>query len=65
MTPTEFRQLAERWPSVPTLAADLGVTRYAVYHWMRGERPVPENIARFIRVLANVPEAHAYLRQHT
>jgi len=57
MTPTEFRQLAERWPSVPTLAADLGVSRFAIYAWMRGDRSIPEPTARLMRVLCRVPEA--------
>lgn len=56
MTPTEFTTLANDWPSVSGLAADLGVYRQTVYLYLAGKRAVPEPTARLLRILHKHPE---------
>jgi DNA-binding transcriptional regulator YiaG len=56
MTPDELRTLSADWRSVSALAADLGVSRAAVYYWLAGDREIPEPSARLVRLLHRYPE---------
>jgi AcrR family transcriptional regulator len=56
MTPDELQMLAQGWRSVSALAADLGVSRAAVYYWLAGDREIPEPPARLVRLLHRYPE---------
>jgi len=44
----KFKEKIDTWGGVPALAAELHVTRQAVYTWLRGERVPP--LERMLRI---------------
>ena len=62
MTPTEFDRLGvklhptlAKWKRVPAMAKSLGLKDRAVWGYLSGENPVPEPIAKLIRLLVKQP----------
>lgn len=60
MTPDELNATFDRLALTLSTAADLlGVSRQATWYWTTGQRPVPESIARFLRLIESVGVAKA------
>ena len=59
MTPTEFAHLTTVWPSLSAAAVDLRITRQSAYRYRDGDRPVPDTVARLLRILHAHPELRA------
>ncbi|HUN01056.1 MAG TPA: helix-turn-helix domain-containing protein [Halothiobacillus sp.] len=57
MTPTDFRTIrAGLGMTQGGLASALGVSRRIVQYWESGERPIPETVARLMRLAASDAE---------
>ena len=62
MTPDEFDKLGKKmfptlakWKRVPAMAESLGLSVRTIWNYLSEERPIPEPVAKLLRLLVKQP----------